>query len=148
MDVEHEAADRHRRIAAIVDDFVPVLVAQLGHVHPERDQHVERMARRHRPFGERMAESDGLFLAVALAEQLGLEQVEIAQLLVRRQRRMIGDVVGGADEIVEGKDQRRWRGWMIHDATGKFSSRWVLPDRNSLRWSSGTELTSFWACPI
>ena len=43
---------------------------------------------------------------VALAEQFGLEQIEIAQLLVRRERRMIGDVVGGADEIVEGKDQR------------------------------------------
>src|ERR1700740_2829347 len=26
----------------------------------------------------------------------------------------------------------RWRGWIRHDATGKFSSRCVLPDRNSL----------------
>src|SRR5579883_1811725 len=26
----------------------------------------------------------------------------------------------------------RCRGWIIHDATGKFSSRWPLPERHSL----------------
>ena len=38
-------------------------------------------------------------------EESALEQIEIAELLVRRQRGMIGDIVSGADEIVEGEDQ-------------------------------------------
>ena len=106
MHVEHEAPDRHRRIAAIVNDVVPVLVAQLGDVHPERDQHVERVARRHRALGQRLAQVDRLFLRVALAQQFRLEQVEIAQLLVRAERGVVGDVVGGPDEIVIAEDQR------------------------------------------
>ena len=101
MDVEHETADRHGRIAAIMDDVVPVLVAQLGDVHPERDQHVERMARRHRALGKSAAQADRLRLGVALAQQFRLEEVEIAQLLVRAKRRVIGDVVGRPDEIIE-----------------------------------------------
>src|SRR5215471_921014 len=32
---------------------------------------------------------------------------------------------------------------MIHDATGKFSSRWVLPDRNSLARVIGNLITWF-----
>ena len=84
-----------------MDDLVPVLVAQLGHVHPERDEHVERVARRHAAFGQRVPQADGLGLGIAPAEQFRLEQVEISELLVRRQRRVVGDVVGGADEIVD-----------------------------------------------
>src|ERR1700676_4999671 len=34
VDVEHEPSDRHGRIPAIVDHFVPVLVTKLGHIHP------------------------------------------------------------------------------------------------------------------
>ena len=101
VDVEHEAPDRHRRIAAIMNDVVPILVTQLGDVHPERDQHVERMARRHRALGQRAAQIDRFLLRVALAQQLRFEQVEIAKLFVRAERRVVGDVVGGPDEIVE-----------------------------------------------
>ena len=106
MDVEHEAADRHRRVAAIVDHVVPVLVAQLGHVHAECNQHVERVARWHRALGKRAAQIDRFLLGIAPAEQFLLEQVEIAQLLLRRQVCVVGDVVGGADEVVEGQNQR------------------------------------------
>ena len=106
MDVEHEAADRHRRIAAIMDHLVPVLVAKLRHVHPERDQDVERMARRHRTLRQRAPQIDGLGLAVAAAQQFGFEQIEIAELVAVAERRMIGDVVGGSDEIVERQNQR------------------------------------------
>ena len=106
MDVKHEAPDRHRRIAAIMDHLVPVLVAELADVHPERDQDVERMARRHRTLCQRAPQIHCLGLAVALAEQFRFEQIEISELVGCGQRRVVGDVVGGSDEIVERKDQR------------------------------------------
>ena len=68
MDVEHEPPDRHRRIPAIVDHLVPVLIPQLGHIHPERGQDIERMARRHRTLRQREPQLDGLRLAVAPAQ--------------------------------------------------------------------------------
>jgi hypothetical protein len=89
-----------------VNEIVPVLVAQLGHVHPERSKQVERMARRHAAFRKRGTQRDRLLLAVALAGEFRLEQIEIGELVCRGQRRMIGDVVGGPDEIVERKNQR------------------------------------------
>ena len=89
-----------------MNDVVPVLVAQLGDVHPERDQHVERMARRHRALGQCMPQIDGFLLRVALAQQFRLEQVEIAKLFVRAELRVIGDVVCRPDEIVETENQR------------------------------------------
>jgi len=101
VNVEHEAPDRHRRIAAIVNEFVPVGVAKLVDIHPERGQEVERMARRHRTFRQRLAEIDGFRLAVALAQQLGLEQIEMGELGARFERRVVGDIVCGPDKIVE-----------------------------------------------
>ena len=59
MHIEHEAADRHRRIAAVVDEVVPVPVAQLGHVHAERGEQVLRVARRQAALGERVAQPHG-----------------------------------------------------------------------------------------
>ena len=41
---------------------------------------------------------------VVLAEQRALQPVEQRELLVRRKRRVVGDVVGGAHEIVEGQN--------------------------------------------
>src|SRR5207253_5314507 len=49
---------------------------------------------------------DRLFLRIALAEQFGFEQVEQPKLFVRGERGVIGDVVGGPDEIIEREDQR------------------------------------------
>jgi hypothetical protein len=49
---------------------------------------------------------DGLGLALALAQQLGFEQIQILKLVVLTKRCMIGDIVGGPDEIVERQDQR------------------------------------------
>ena len=106
MDVEHEPADRHRRIAAIVDHFVPVFITKLGDIHPERGQNIERVARRHRTLRQRAAQLDGFGLAVAPAQQFGFEQIEIVELFARTERRVIGDIVGGPDEIVEAQDQR------------------------------------------
>ena len=39
------------------------------------------MTRRHPALGQRLPEFDGFGLAVALAEQFGFEQIEIAKLL-------------------------------------------------------------------
>ena len=35
VNVQHEAPDRHRRIAAVIDEIVPVLIAKLRHVAAE-----------------------------------------------------------------------------------------------------------------
>ena len=64
------------------------------------------MARRHRTLRQRAAQIDRLRLAVALAQQFGLEQIEISELVALAERRMIGDIVGGPDKIVECEDQR------------------------------------------
>jgi hypothetical protein len=106
MDVEHEAADRHGRIPAIMNYLVPVLVTKFCHIHPERDEDIERVTGRHRTLRQRAAKIDGLGLAVAASQQLRLEQVEQSELLARFERGVIGDVVGGTHKIVERKDQR------------------------------------------
>src|SRR5204862_6766545 len=60
----------------------------------------------HRTLGEGGAQADRFLLCVAVAAQFRFKQGEQPELLVRRQRRMIGDVVGGPDEIVERENQR------------------------------------------
>ena len=89
-----------------MDHFVPVFITKLGDIHPERGQNIERVARRHRTLRQRAAQIDGLGLAVAPAQQFGFEQIEIVELLALTERCMIGDIVGGSDEIVERQDQR------------------------------------------
>ena len=68
MDVEHETPDRHRRIAAIMNEIVPILVAQLGHVHAERGEQILRVARRKSALGERVAQPHGFGIVIASAE--------------------------------------------------------------------------------
>jgi hypothetical protein len=106
VDVEHEPADRHGGIAAIMDHLVPGLVTKFGHVHPKGDQHIKRMTRRHRALRERLPQHDRLFLAVAMAQKFGLEQIEKVELFPLGKACMIGDVVRSSDEVVERKNQR------------------------------------------
>ncbi len=106
MHVEHEAADRHRRIAAIVDQVVPIAVAELGDVEPERGEQILGVARRQLALVELRPQRDADRIVVAAAEQGRLQPVEQRELLRRRQRGMVGDVVGGAHEIVEREDRR------------------------------------------
>ena len=82
MHVEHEAADRHRRIAAIVDQLVPVRVAVLGDVLAERLEQILRVLRatgcaRRAP---RAASMPAALLIVA-AEQARLQAVEMRELV-------------------------------------------------------------------
>ena len=105
--VEHEAADRHGRIRAIVDQLVPVGVAKLGDVLPERVQQILRVPRRQaaalaasraapRPSGS----------SPPSAQQARFEAIEPRELLVSAKRRVIGDIVGDADEFVERENDR------------------------------------------
>ena len=64
------------------------------------------MARRHRTLRQRAPQIDRLGLAVALAQQFGFEQIEKPELFALTERGMIGDIVGGPDEIVERENQR------------------------------------------
>ena len=46
MHVADKAADRHGRIGAVPDQIIPVAIAQLGDVEPERGQQILGVARR------------------------------------------------------------------------------------------------------
>ena len=59
-----------------MDHFIPILITKLGDIHPEGDQNIERVARRHRTFRQRAPQIDCLGLAVAPTQQLGFKQVE------------------------------------------------------------------------
>ena len=63
------------------------------------------MARRHPALGQRTPQIDGLSLAVAVAEQFGLKEIEKRELFVAAQRFMVGDIVGRSDEVIEREDQ-------------------------------------------
>ena len=105
MHVEHETADRHGRVAAVVHQVGPVAVAPLDHVHAEGGDEVARMLRIEPARAQLGAQRHAFRLGVALAEQRGLQAVEQFQLLGLRQRSVIGDVVGHAHEIVERQDR-------------------------------------------
>ena len=81
MHVEHEAADRHRRIAAIVDQLVPVRVAVLGDVLAERLEQVLRVLRRQVALGQRRTQRDAGRVVVVAAEQARLQAVEMRELV-------------------------------------------------------------------
>ena len=59
------------------------------------------MPRRKRPFGERVAQADRDRIVVVLADETRVETIKKIELLLRRERGMIGDVVRGAHEIIE-----------------------------------------------
>ena len=78
--VEHEPADRHRRVAAVVHQVVEVAVAQLGDVHAKRIEQVLRVLRAQPARSEFVAQRDALRLGIALAEQRRLQAVEQLEL--------------------------------------------------------------------
>ena len=55
---------------------------------------------------ETVCERLGFVDLFAVAEQFGFQKVEVTQLFLRRQFGVVGDVVGGPDEIVERKNRR------------------------------------------
>jgi hypothetical protein len=88
-----------------VNEFVPVRVTELRHVHPEGREHVARVLRGHAALSQGIAQAQRFRLTVAAAEQFALQPVELRKLFVPRQGRVVGDIVGDADEFVERQDQ-------------------------------------------
>jgi hypothetical protein len=94
-----------------VNELVPVRVAEFRDVHPERGQHVAGVLRGHAALGKRIAQPQRFSLAVAAAEQFGLQPVELRKLFRRRQGGVVGNVVGDAHELVERQNQPAMAGF-------------------------------------
>ena len=105
MDIADKAADRHGRERAIRDEIVPVAVTQLGDVELECREQILRMFWRQTALGQRGAQPHRHGIVVVRADEAAIEAIEQSELLGRRKRRMIGDIVGGAHEIVERQDR-------------------------------------------
>ncbi len=101
MDIEHKASDRHCRIAAVVHELVPVAIAGLADIHAEGLQQVLGVARRKLALGKGRAQPSRLARCLGPAEQAIFETGEEIQLLALGQRRVIGDIVGRAHELVK-----------------------------------------------
>src|SRR5260370_11375558 len=104
VNVEDKTANRHRRISAVFDQLVPSPVAQLGDIHAERREQILGVAWRQVPVFECSTQSLRHRFALDMAEKAGLKRVKMGKFLVRLERRMIGDVVSGADEFIEGQN--------------------------------------------
>ena len=66
--VEHKAADRHGRIAAVIHEVVEVAVAQLGHVHAEGVQQVLCVLRAQTSLSQLLAQRDALRLGTRFCQ--------------------------------------------------------------------------------
>ena len=106
MHVADKAADRHGRIGAVSDQIIPVAIAQLGDVEPERGQQILGVARRQPALRELFAQRHGLGIAIAGAVEIGLELIEQGEFLVGLELGVVGDVVRRAHEVIEGEDRR------------------------------------------
>ena len=104
VDVADKAADRHRGERAIRNEIVPVAIAQLGDIELECGNQVLRVLGRQGPRGERGAQAHGDGIVGIAAQESGLQTIEQRELLGRRQRRMVGNIVRRAHEIIERPD--------------------------------------------
>ena len=78
----------------------------LGGVLAEGAEQILRVLRRQPARRQDRAQRNAFRLAVVAAEQARLQRVEPRDLLVGRQGRVIGDIVGDAHELVERQDGR------------------------------------------
>jgi len=106
MHIQHETADRIRRIAAVIHQIVPVGVAALCYIAAKRLEKVETMLRGQISFEQYIPKRLRFGRSLALAEQRTPHLGEQRQLFGRRRFGMIGDIVRGARETVEGKNRR------------------------------------------
>jgi len=110
MHIEHEATDRHRRITAVVDQLVPVLVTQLGHVASKRDKQIARMLTIQSALFADAAQTRRDILIGTNAHQRVVQPVQQRKLLIAAQGWVIRNIVGGANEIVKAHDRRAMTG--------------------------------------
>ena len=85
--------------------LVPVAVAQLVDVEPERRDQVLRVTRRETALGQHGAQRHALRIGRARPQQTRLQAIEQFELALGREVRMVGDIVGHADELVERQDR-------------------------------------------
>ncbi len=111
VDIADETADRHGGERAIGDQIVPIAIAQFGDVELERGEQILGVLRRKVMRSQLGAQPHRDRVAVILAGEPPIETVEQCQFLGRRQRRVVGDVVRCAHEIIERQDRpaMAWR---------------------------------------
>jgi hypothetical protein len=105
VNVADETADRHRRKGAIGHQVVPIAVTQLGYVKAKRGQQILRVLGREPARVQSPAQPYRRRVVIIGASETTIQPIEQCELLRRRQRGMVGDIVGGADEIVECEDR-------------------------------------------
>ena len=103
MHIEHKTSDWHGRKLAVGHQLIPVRVAPLRGVEAEGLEQIQRVPIVHIALGERTPQGRRPGLAGAAGEVF-LELIEPRDFLFRGQRRVVGDIVGGADKIVEGQN--------------------------------------------
>ena len=104
VEIQHVAPHGRRRKGAVSDQIVPVPVAEFRRILFEGGQQIRTVARRNPRFGQAFTHAVGLAeggVFPVAAEQRALEPVQPRHLLLRRQVRIIRDIVGAAGEIVE-----------------------------------------------
>src|SRR5579871_1745415 len=105
MNVEDKTPDRHCRISAVFNQFIPTVVAQLSDVHAEGREQILRMPSRQLPLFQGRSQPLRDSFALNTAEKPGLKRIEVSEFPLGIESWIIGNVVGRADEVVEGKNR-------------------------------------------
>ena len=105
MHVENETAYRRRGERAIIHQLRPICVAVLSGVQPEGLEQIQRMLRAQAGLGKRKAQRLGVRIGWSAPGERIVEIVEKLKLRLWRQGRVIGDIVRGAHEAIEGEDR-------------------------------------------
>ncbi len=104
MHVENETSDWRCGQRAIVHELCPVGVTVLSRIEPKGFQEIQRMFRAQTGPGKLKPQRFGFVRRRPTSGQRIVEIVEELELRLWRQRRMIGDIVGGTHEAIEGQD--------------------------------------------
>ena len=102
--VEHETADRHGGIGAIVHQLQPAVGAVGGGVLPEGLQQGARVAIRQASLRQDRSQFDSFRVLVRRAVKARLKPIQHRELVGRRQRGMVRHIIRRAGEMVECKN--------------------------------------------
>src|SRR6185437_6353362 len=104
MHVENEASDRHRRIAAIVDQLGPRVVAGLRHILAKSPEKIERVLRGNARALQLPAKRQSVRSGIGLAEESVFERRKKCELCGLIEMRMNRSIVRGTREAIERKN--------------------------------------------